>query len=296
MSPEKITENPVVALLGTGTMGAPMARNLAAAGLPLRVWNRDATKAQPLADAGAVVASTPAEAVSGADIVLTMLYDADSVADVMVQAGDALAAGTIWVQTSTVGIEGIDRLAKIAAERDLILVDAPVLGTKKPAVDGALVVLASGPDEVQARLEPVFSAIGSRTMWVGPAGAGTRLKLVANGWVLTVLDGVAQSLRMTEAFGLDPALFLEAIKGGAVDAPYAGLKGAAMLNDSYDPSFALSGALKDALLIEEGARSAGTDPAFVSVVREHLQQAQEAGHGEKDMAAVYLALAGDSNT
>jgi len=284
---------PTVALLGTGTMGAGMARNLAAAGLALRVWNRSREKAQPLTETGAVVAGTVAEAVRGAEVVLTMLFDADSVIEAITQAGDDLAPGSIWVQTTTVGIEGIDRLAKLAAEREVILVDAPVLGTKQPAADGTLVILASGPEQVRARLEPVFAAIGSRTMWVGPGvGVATRLKLVANGWVLTVLDGVAQSLRMAKAFGLDPALFLEAVKGGAMDAPYVGLKGSAMLTGNFDPSFTLDNALKDAVLIETAARAAGADPGTVALARQHLEQAQAAGHGAKDMSAVYLVPPG----
>ena len=216
---ELSTRKPTVALLGTGTMGAGMARNIAAAGLPLRVWNRDGAQDRPLAEAGAVVTSTVAEAVSGADVVLTMLFDAACVAEVIGRAGDALAPGTIWVQSSTVGVEGMDQVAKLAAERDLILVDAPVLGTKKLAEKGTLVVLAAGPEQVRSQLEPLFTAIGSRTMWVGPNGANgaaTRLKLVADGWEYVVLDGVAQSRRMTKAFGLEPALFLEAIKGRAV--------------------------------------------------------------------------------
>lgn len=279
-----------VALLGTGTMGTGMARSLLSAGLALRVWNRTPERARPLAEHGAVVAGSAAEAVTGAGIVLTMLFDTDSVVEAITAAGDALAPGTLWVQTSTVGVEGIDRLAKLAAERDLVLVDAPVLGTRKPAADGTLVVLAAGPDGVQDRLAPVFAAIGGRTMWVGAVGAATRLKLVANGYVLTVLDGIAQSLRMAEAFDLDPALFLEAVKGGAMDAPYVGLKGSAMLAGQFEPAFTLSGALKDAGLIEDAARAAGADPAFVAVAREHLSRAQDAGHGDLDMAAVYLAL------
>jgi 3-hydroxyisobutyrate dehydrogenase len=284
-----MTEPPTVALLGTGTMGTGMARNLAAAGLPLRVWNRTAERARPLAEVGAVVADTPAEAVSGADVVLTMLFDADSVAEAIESAGSALSPGTIWAQASTVGVEGIDRLAKLAADRGLVLVDAPVLGTKKPADDGNLVILAAGPEQARATLEPVFAAIGARTMWVGPVGAATRLKLVANGWVLTVLDGIAQSLKMAEALGLDPDLFLQAVKGGAMDAPYVGLKGSAMLNGDFEPAFSLDGALKDAGLIEDAARAAGADPSFVAVARQHLQKAQDAGHGPNDMAAIYLA-------
>jgi 3-hydroxyisobutyrate dehydrogenase len=280
---------PTVALLGTGTMGIGMARNLLAAGLPLRVWNRTAAKAQPLAQEGAVVAASVAEAVKGADIVITMLLDGASVAEAIEAGADALAPGTIWVQTSTVGVEGIEQLAQLAAQRRLVLVDAPVLGTKQPAATGSLLILAAGPDSAKAAVTPVFEAIGTRTMWVGEVGAATRLKLVANGWVLTVVDGLAQSLRMAEAFGLDPQLFLDAIKGGALDAPYLGMKGAAMLTGNFEPSFALAGALKDAGLIEDGARAAGVDPAFVTVVREHLRSAQEAGHGDLDLAAVYLA-------
>ncbi len=281
---------PSVALLGLGTMGAAMARNIAAAGLPLTVWNRTRARAEPLKDAGARVAPTAAEAVDGADVVITMLFDTDSVACVIEDAAANLAPGTIWAQMSTVGVAGTQRLARLAGKHDLVLVDAPVLGTKKPAQDGALVVLASGPDGTQAALTPVFDALGQRTIWLGEAGNGSKLKLVANGWVLTLLDGVAQSLRMAQAFGLDPELFLEAVKGGAMDAPYIGLKASAMLASRYDPAFALSGAAKDAALIDEAAQAAGAAPEFVQVVRRHLEEAVEQGHGDKDMSAVYLVV------
>jgi len=285
---EEPGKTPVVALLGTGIMGLAMGRNIARAGLPLRAWNRTVEKAGPLRADGAVVTASAAEAVTGADIVVTMLFDAESVRTAIELAAPGLAAGTIWLQTSTVGVEGNDRLAALAAEHGLVYLDAPVLGTKGPAEQGTLTVLASGPEAVKPRVAPVLDAIGAKTLWVGPAGAGTRLKLVANGWVQTVTVGVAQSLKMAEAFGLDPALFLEAVKGGAVDAPYVQVKGAAMLSSSYEPAFALNGAAKDARLIEDGARAAGAEATFATVNRQHLQRAEEAGHGEKDMSAVYL--------
>jgi 3-hydroxyisobutyrate dehydrogenase len=285
---EASEKTPVVALLGTGIMGLGMGRNIARAGLPLRAWNRTTAKAEPLAQDGATVAGSAAEAVTGAEIIVTMLFDAQSVATAIEQASPGLAAGTIWLQTSTVGVEGNDRLAALAAEHGLVYVDAPVLGTKGPAEQGTLTVLASGPSAVKPRVAAVLDAIGAKTLWVGEAGAGSRLKLVANGWVQTVTVGVAQALKMAEAFGLDPALFLEAVKGGAVDAPYVQMKGSAMLNSSYAPAFALSGAVKDAELIAAGAQAAGAEAAFATVVREHLQRAEQAGHGDKDMAAVYL--------
>jgi 3-hydroxyisobutyrate dehydrogenase len=279
---------PVVAVLGTGTMGAPMARNLAVAGLPVRVWNRSKEKADPLAEAGAHVAGSPAEAVESADVVLTMLFDADSVADTIESAAGALREGTVWVQASTVGVTGEQRLSALADELGLTYVDAPVLGTKQPAEKGALVVLAAGPEDVRERLRPVFDAVGQRTMWVGTTpGAATRLKLVANSFVLTLLEGVAQSLSTAAALGIDPALFLEAVKGGAMDSPYVQLKGTAMLEGRFDASFTLAGAHKDAGLIVEAMRTHGVDTAVIEAIRAHQASAIGAGHGDDDMAATY---------
>jgi 3-hydroxyisobutyrate dehydrogenase len=283
-----MTSNPTVALLGTGTMGAGMAANIAGAGLPLRVWNRTREKAEPLAKVGATVADTPAEAVHGADIVLTMLFDADSVAATMEQAREGLTPGTVWLQQSTVGVEGSDRLVALAQDLGLAYVDAPVLGTRGPAESGALVVLAAGPEDVRDRVAPVLDAIGSRTLWLGAAGEASRLKLAANAWVITVVEGIAEAMTLTRSLGLDPALFLEAVAGGAMDAPYVGVKGRAMLAGNFEPSFAVSGAAKDADLIVAAARGAGVELAVVEAARDHLARALAAGHGEQDLSATYL--------
>jgi 3-hydroxyisobutyrate dehydrogenase len=282
------THRPTVALLGTGTMGAGMARNIAGAGIPLRVWNRTRAKAEPLAEVGAVVADTAAEAVRGADVVLTMLFDVDSVASALEEARDGLAEGTVLLQQSTVGVDGTERLARLAEELGLVLVDAPVLGTKQPAEAGKLVVLASGPESTRDLLAPVLDAIGARTTWVGEAGQGTRLKLVANSWVLTVVEGIAEALTLAGALGVDPRAFLDVVKGGAMDAPYVQLKGAAMLAGSFDPAFTLAGALKDVDLVIEAAAGTGTDLGLIPGVRDHLARGVEAGHGDLDMAATYL--------
>ena len=281
-----MSDLPTVALLGTGTMGLGMARNIAAAGIPLTVWNRTPERAAPLADV-ATVAESVSAAVTGADIVVTMLFDLDGVVDTMTEARGALADDAVWLQQSTVGAAGADRLAGLAAELGVTFVDAPVLGTRKPAEDGALVVLASGPEAARGRVAPVLEAIGSRTMWVGEAGAGSRLKLAANAWVFAVIEGVAESLALTRDLGLDPRLFLEAVKGGALDAPYVQLKGGAMLDGAFDPAFALSGALKDVDLILAAAGDAGTELAVLPGVREHFARAVAAGHGDLDMSATY---------
>jgi 3-hydroxyisobutyrate dehydrogenase len=283
-----MTSSPTVALLGTGTMGAGMAANIAGAGLPLRVWNRTRNKAEPLAKVGATVADTPAEAVRGADIVLTMLFDADSVAATMEQAREGLGSEAVWLQQSTVGVEGSDRLVALAQDLGLAYVDAPVLGTRGPAESGALVVLAAGPEDVRDLVAPVLDAIGSRTLWLGAAGEASRLKLAANAWVITVVEGIAEAMTLTRSLGLDPALFLEAVAGGAMDAPYVGVKGRAMLAGSFEPSFAVSGAAKDADLIVAAARGAGVELAVIEAARDHMARALAAGHGDQDLSATYL--------
>jgi 3-hydroxyisobutyrate dehydrogenase len=278
-----------IALLGTGTMGLPIGSNLVKAGLPLRVWNRNADKAKPLGEQGATVAASPGDAVAGADVVITVLYDANSVAEVMRQAAGRFAPSVTWIQLTTVGIDGTRQLADLAAELGLVYVDSPVLGTQKPAEDGALVVLAAGPAEAKPTCQPIFDIIGSRTLWLDRAGEASKLKLVANAWVIAVMEGLAESLTLAEGLGLDPKLFLAAVRGGAMDAPYVQLKGSGMLEENWAPSFGLSNADKDAELILRAAESAGLRMAITEAAHEYFQRAIEAGHGDKDLSAIFLA-------
>ena len=273
-----------------------MARNMATAGFELRVWNRTPGRARPLADVGARVAEKPADAVRDAAIVLTMVWDAAAVAAVIEQAADALSPGTVWLQTSTVGVEGIRRLADVARARNLVLVDSPVLGTKQPAEAGQLVVLASGLPEARAIANPVFDAIGSRTLWVGDKpGPASALKLVVNGWVATMVEGVAEALVAARHLGLDPSLFFDAIHGGSLDAPYVGLKGRAMLDGNFAPAFPLAGLAKDVRLELDGVRSGRGregELGVIEAVKAHLDRGVAEGHGRLDVAATYLSHPG----
>ncbi len=274
-----------IAVLGTGIMGAPMARNLLAAGFPVRVWNRSAEKTAPLGAAGAVIGASPAKAADGAQIVLTMLTDADAVLET---AAPALAGADVWIQASTVGIEGSERCAALAAEHGVALVDAPVLGTRQPAEEGKLTVLASGPDGVRDHVDPVFDAIGAKTWWVGEAGAGQRLKLVANTWVLALVEGLAETLRLAEGLGVSPQSFLDVIAGGPLDTGYAQLKGKAMIERSFPPAFPLRHAEKDLRLIEEAAGRHELDVPLVAAIAERFAQGVAAGNGDLDMSATFL--------
>lgn len=287
-----------VAVLGTGIMGYPMAVNLLRAGFAVRAWNRTGSKAEPLAAEGATVLDTPAQAAEGADFVLTMLADGPTVRSVMTGGAGALGgmrADAVWLQMSTVGLQHTERLAALAAESDVDFVDAPVLGTRQPAVDGTLVVLESGPARLSERCAGVFDAVGGRTQRVGEAGAGSRLKLVANGWVLAVTNGTAECLRLASALDLPPRQFLDAITGGALDLPYAHLKGKAMIDGDYPVSFPLSLAAKDARLVIEAAGGA-LDLAGTRAALHHLERAEQAGHGGLDMAALYRGIETDAGT
>jgi 3-hydroxyisobutyrate dehydrogenase len=281
-----------VAVLGTGIMGAGMTRSLLRAGLEVTVWNRHPGRAAPLAADGAHVAGTAAEAVADADAVITMLWDGNSVAEVMADALPAAPDGILWAQATTISVRDAgDLLPALADGCGARYIDAPVLGTRQPAEEGRLTVLAAAPEALREPITPVFGAIGARTVWVSEQpGDGTRLKLVANSWVATIVAATAQSIALAQGLGLDPRAFLEMMKGGAVDAPYLHIKGEAIIDGQFATSFAVDGAVKDTGLIAAAMRDSGTDAALMEAVSDQYRKASDAGHGEKDMAAIFHAF------
>jgi 3-hydroxyisobutyrate dehydrogenase len=287
-----MSDKPNVTVLGTGIMGAAMARNLARAGHEVTAWNRSRDKAEPLTADGVRIADTPAEAVANADAVVTILHDGPAALDVMRQAAPDLHPGTRWIQSTTAGLEGIADLAAFAAEHDLVFFDAPVLGTREPAEAGKLTVLASGPSD-DAAANAVFDAIGAKTVWIssdGAEGGASRLKLVANSWVFVLTHGIGEVLALAEGLGVDPQRFYEVIDGGPLDAGYARVKGGLILNgDTASTSFGLDTAVKDAGLIVEAARASGVRLDLGEAGAERFRRASAQGHGGEDMAASYFA-------
>jgi 3-hydroxyisobutyrate dehydrogenase len=207
---------------------------------------------------------------------------------------EAMRDDAVWIQSSTVGIAATERLRELAQQRGVTFVDAPVLGTKKPAEDGALVVLASGPEDAHSTCEPLFEAVGSRTVWLGEAGTGTRLKLVVNNWIVDLLGALAETITLAQRLDIPPEAFLDAIEGGAMGAPYARRKGELMLKGEFPPSFPLDLALKDARLVVDAARENGTGLGLTEAVTRLFERASELGHGDEDMAAIYHAAADQS--
>jgi 3-hydroxyisobutyrate dehydrogenase len=264
-----------VAVLGTGIMGGPMARNLAAAGHEVVAWNRTRAKAEGL---GATVADTPEAAVDGAEAVLTMLADGPTVEAVVPK----LDPDVLWIQSSTVGAAETDRFAA----RHPRYLDAPVLGSRPAAEAGELLVLAAGAD----RPEELFDAISNGVMWLGDEpGAGTRLKLTINLWILNLVENLGETMALAEGLGLDRRWFLQAIAGRPMDSPYAQMKGEKIVTGDYSAAFALTLAAKDVALAVEMARQAGVDLGLAPVTLERMRRAIELGHGEEDMAAAWFA-------
>jgi 3-hydroxyisobutyrate dehydrogenase len=288
-----MTQTRTVAVLGTGIMGAAMARNIARAGHALRVWNRSREKAEPLAADGAHVAGTPAEAVEGADVVVTMLHDGAAALEVMRQAAPGLRAGAAWAQATTAGLEALPELAAFAQEHGLVFFDAPVLGTRQPAEEGKLTVIAAGPVAERERVTPVFDAVGVRTVWAGEDGAqgsATRLKLVANSWVLAVTGAAGEALALAKGLGVGPEAFLDLVAGGPLDMPYLRLKAGMIMEDRLTPaSFAVETAAKDARLIVEAGERHGVRLDVAAASAERFRRVVEQGRGRQDMAAAYWA-------
>ncbi len=281
-----------VAVLGAGIMGSAMTRNLVAAGFDTRVWDRSPRATGPLADAGARVAASAPDAVRDAGIVITMLPTADVVESVIFGDGtaDAFADGCVWAQMGTIGVEATLRIGEqLASKRPgVMLVDAPVSGSKGPAEQGQLLILASGPAAAADALRPVFDVLGRKTVWLGPAGRGSQMKLVVNSYMSILIEGVAETMELADRLGIGHQQLAECIEGGPLDAPIADAKLHKMDRQDYAPEFPLEWALKDVDLAISAAP--GDAPPLLAALSRQWHAAVAAGHGREDISAARLAL------
>jgi 3-hydroxyisobutyrate dehydrogenase len=287
-----------VAVLGIGAMGHGMAASALRAGIPTIVWNRTMEATRDLAELGAEVAETAAGAAQRAAIVLTMVTDADAVLSVARDQGmlAALAPGAIWAQMSTIGVAGTDGVAAMAgAQRpDVMLLDAPVSGSKDPAERGQLTIFASGPGEARPRVTPLFDALGQRTIWAGEAGAGTRLKLVNNTWLAFAAEAVAASVALARRLGLETETVADALGGGPLVSTWQAAKLQRIADGEFSAQFALSLALKDVHLALQAVGGDGF--AALACLAEEWRQAADQGLGEQDLTIVTRVLEQQAGT
>ncbi|WP_257478889.1 NAD(P)-dependent oxidoreductase [Acidipropionibacterium jensenii] len=277
-----------VAVLGLGTMGAAMATRLADTDLKVTVWNRSPKRTEPFRNGPARVADSPAQAVEGADAVLTMVFDAVALDEVMATALPAMSKGAIWMQSSTIGPAAAGQQAEKAARAGVRYVDAPMLGTKGPAEQGTLKALVAGDPEAIQQLEPVLDAVASATLRAGEAApAASALKVAMNTWIATITAGIGQAMTVAQRLGVDPALVLDALEGTGVDSPYAHIKGKAILADDFTPSFDVAGILKDLRLAN--SQTDGISPELLDALEALYARAAE-NDGGQDIAAVWKAF------
>jgi len=281
-----------IAVLGTGTMGAPMARNLLRAGFGVRVWNRTVAKAAALAADGAQPARTAAAAAANADVLITMLADGAAVEQVTAGPTGALSVlrpGAIWIQMSTVGVQWCDRLGELADCHGVRYVDAPVSGSAGPAARGELEILASAADSARVLAEPIFDVLGRRTVWLPRRGDGSRLKLALNNWLAVLVEGMAETLTFVGALGLDPHVMLAGITGGPLASEYALAKGLAMLDRDFAPGFPLRRAAKDAELALHAADQHAVHLPLTDALLPRWRAAIANSHGGDDVASAVTA-------
>jgi 3-hydroxyisobutyrate dehydrogenase len=221
-----------------------------------------------------------------------MLPTADVVESVVFDGGvaDAFAADSVWAQMGTIGLDATARIAgRLASLRtDVAFVDAPVSGSKGPAESGQLLILASGPDRARPALERPFAAIGRATVWLGEAGQGSRLKLVVNAYLATLIEGVAEAIELAGQLGVSTGRLAEAIEGGPLDAPIADAKLHKIERGDFEPEFPLEWALKDVDLALEAVD--GDTLPLLSALSRQWHAAVDAGHGRQDVSAARLAL------
>jgi len=282
---------PRVAVIGTGTMGSAMAARLLGAGMDVAVWSRHPSSTEAANSLGATAYVDAADAVAQADVTITMLPTAAAIDTVMLdgKALDAMTPDAIWVQMATIGVAATDQLAaKIAIRRpDVVLVDAPVSGSKQPAESGQLLILASGPKDRAGLVDTVFAALGKRTLWLGPAGAGSAMKLVLNTWLAFQTEGAAESAALAAHLGIAPDLLLDALHDSPLASPYALSKLERMLKEDFQADFSLDWALKDLDLASDADPEA--TPAADAIAK-RWRQLVENGASGMDVSAARRGL------
>jgi 3-hydroxyisobutyrate dehydrogenase len=286
----EFTQN--VAVLGVGTMGSAFARRLLGAGMRVSVWDVFPATAARFADAGARVAATPEEAVRDAGVVITMVPTIAAIEETMPRALAAMPAGATWLQMSTLGLEGTERAIALAKERrpNVVFVDAPVSGSKVPAQEGKLLILASGPAAALDTLAPVFSTLGQKTMRWERAGSGSRMKLVLNTWLAVLGEGIAEAAALAQALDVSLSDVSACLGSTALNAPWALSKLDKIERGSFDPDFSLALASKDLHLALDAANRANRRLPMAQSIAMQWESALSAGLGDRDVIGAYLAL------
>lgn len=280
-----------VGFVGLGSMGSGMARNLIKAGHSLTVYNRTASRAEEFRSFGAKVASSPGEAASGVEAVITMLADDQAVEDVTFKPGgmlDSLPAGSVHISMSTISVALSRRLEAAHRQNQRHYIAAPVFGRPEAAAAAKLFIMAAGPGDQVERCSSLFDAMGHKTFHVSEeASAANVMKLAGNFLLTTVIESLAEAFALTRKFKIDPQQFLEVLTGTLFSAPVYKTYGAMIAADKFEPvGFKLPLGLKDNRLALAAAEDVAVPMPMASIVRDHFLAAMAQGLENSDWAAV----------
>jgi 3-hydroxyisobutyrate dehydrogenase-like beta-hydroxyacid dehydrogenase len=278
-----------IGFLGLGTMGTPMAMNLLKAGWPVAVWNRTRAKAEPFLKLGAKTGKSPAHVAAEADVVITMVsrpQDVEAVAFGPDGIFDGLKPGTILIDMSTVSPATSRKLAGAAATKQAEFLDAPVVGSKGPATEGALVILVGGLPGTLERARGVLSAMGKTIVHAGGVGMGSALKLATNLMLAHLAAGFAEGLLLVQRAGLDPKRYLDVLEASTFRSPWYQTKGVGMIKRDFSPHFALKHMRKDLRLMLELAAELNTDLPVTASVEGLFDASERDGRSEFDYSAI----------
>lgn len=279
-----------VALLGTGLMGFHMARNLAEAGIDLTVWNRTKAKATPLAKFGAQVADTTTEAVTGADIIITMMSDGPTVLSVIAEVTDVLSEGALWIDMSSTKPGEARAQSEALAKAGVAHLDAPVSGGTKGAEAGSLAIMVGGRAEDAARARSTLGAMGN-PVHVGPTGTGQLSKLCNQTIVAVAIGAVAEAMLLAQEGGADPAALRAALKGGFADSTILQQHGERMTTGNFEPGGLSKFQLKDLENVLIEARALNLSLPMTEGVRDRFAHFVDHMNGaDKDHSGLYLEL------
>jgi len=282
-----------IGFIGLGIMGKPMAMNLLAAGYPLTVHSRSPGPVDEVVSRGATRASGAAEVATASDVTITMLPDTSDVELVLTGAGgvlDGVAAGALVIDMSSIDPAPTRAMAEVFARRDVAMVDAPVSGGERGAIDGTLSIMIGGEPDAVARAMPIFQVLGKTIVHVGPSGAGQVTKACNQLVVAATIEAVAEALLLAERSGVDPGKVREALLGGFAGSKILEVHGQRMLDRAFDPGFRIRLHRKDARIVEDAAHATGTPIPSFAVVAEQLQRALDDGDGELDHSGLYVEL------
>ncbi len=285
--------NTRIGFAGLGLMGGRMARHYLEKGFPLTVWNRTADRCAPLVAAGAAQARTPRELAERSDVVVACVSDPPAVERLVFAEDGLLGAarpGFTYLEASTISPSMARRVDEALRAKGARMLEAPVTGSKTGAEKGTLILMTGGPRALHDELMPVMMAIGSKAIHCGEMGQGSVVKLIGNGMISFMLEGLCEGLVLAKKAGIPQETVLEVVMASGYQSPYFPFKGAAIAKRDWDQHFSIDLLVKDqTLALEEGAAH-GVPMPGLAAIREVFQSARARGWGAEDIAAVFKVI------